>query len=100
MNGITYCTTFTANYERVLPNGFIVSRHYKSAGSGSSKYVQVAGRFDRDKFLLKSDDEGAGSESGIPQVPSVRVTHTFSNSSSLLKRSTACVAAPEGLPQH
>lgn len=67
-NGITYCTNFTplTEYERILPGGFIVSNHYKTVGAGSTKYIQVTGRFDRDRFLLKSDDQGSQSDPSNP----------------------------------
>lgn len=58
--GITYCTTFTptVDYERILPDNFITSRHYATGGSGDTKYIQVTGRIDRDQFDLDSDDHG------------------------------------------
>ncbi|KAI8354446.1 hypothetical protein B0O80DRAFT_426470 [Mortierella sp. GBAus27b] len=63
---ISWCTNSigTVPNARILPSGFIVSKHFYTNPSG--RYTQVTGRFNRDKFDLSRHDHGGQNDPNHP----------------------------------
>lgn len=61
---ISWCTWDIPSIsgEKLLPEKFIVSRHYKL----TDRYVQMTGTFDRDQLGFDKDDEGGQSDPKHP----------------------------------